>query len=91
MSRTLRNIMRRARDKFKVPKKVQDILPVKMIWTDGIFLSLNLSLTLLIMFLSVLDNKHHLLSFVSILLRDFLAALGSLPLTGLRFCLVPLL
>ena len=39
MSRTLRNIMRRDRDKFKVPKKVQDILPVKMIWTDGIFLS----------------------------------------------------
>ena len=31
-------ILKRDKEKFKIPKSVQDIIPVKAIWEDGIFL-----------------------------------------------------
>ena len=38
MIKTLSNIMRQDKEKFEVPKKVQDMIPIKTIWPDGIFL-----------------------------------------------------
>ncbi len=38
MIKTLSNIMKQDRERFEVPKKVQDIIPVRTIWPDGIFL-----------------------------------------------------
>ena len=39
MIRTLTNVLKQDKEKFAVPKKVQDIIPVRSIWTDGIFLT----------------------------------------------------
>ena len=39
MIRTLTNVLRQDKEKFAVPKKVQDIIPVRSIWTDGIFMT----------------------------------------------------
>ena len=38
MMKTLKKIFKLDKEKFKVPKSVQDIIPVKAIWEDGIFL-----------------------------------------------------
>ncbi len=38
MLKTLKKIFRLDKEKFKVPKCVQDIIPIKAIWEDGIFL-----------------------------------------------------
>ena len=38
MLKTLKRIFKLDKEKFKVPKCVQDIIPVKAIWEDGIFL-----------------------------------------------------
>ena len=38
MIKTLSNILKQEKEKFKVPRKVQDIVPVRTIWPDGIFL-----------------------------------------------------
>ncbi len=38
MLKTLKKIFRLDKEKFKVPRCVQDIIPVKAIWEDGIFL-----------------------------------------------------
>ena len=38
MMKTLKKIFRLDKEKFKVPRCVQDIIPVKAIWDDGIFL-----------------------------------------------------
>ena len=38
MLKTLKRIFRLDKEKFKIPKCVQDIIPVKAIWEDGIFL-----------------------------------------------------
>ena len=38
MIRTLGNIMKQDREKFTVPRKVQDMIPVRKIYSDGIFL-----------------------------------------------------
>lgn len=37
MLKTLQSILRRDRERFKVPKRVQDTIPVQRIWNDGIF------------------------------------------------------
>ena len=39
MIKTLTNVLRQDKEKFAVPKKVQDIIPVRTIWSDGIFMS----------------------------------------------------
>ena len=36
---TLRRLISRDKEKYRVPKKVQDIIPIKCIWPDGIFLT----------------------------------------------------
>ena len=38
MLKSVRNVIRTDREKYKVPRKVQDIIPIKRIWPDGIFL-----------------------------------------------------
>ena len=38
MLKTLKRIFKLDKEKFKIPKCVQDIIPVKAIWEDGIFL-----------------------------------------------------
>ena len=38
MLKTLKKIFRLDKEKFKVPRCVQDIIPVKAIWEDGVFL-----------------------------------------------------
>lgn len=38
MIRTLNNVLRQDKEKLTVPKNVQEIIPVKAIWPDGIFL-----------------------------------------------------
>lgn len=37
MIKTLHNVLKRDRERFTIPKTVQDIIPVKTIWNDGIF------------------------------------------------------
>ena len=39
MIKTLRNVLKQDKEKFAVPKKVQDIIPVRSIWSDGIFMT----------------------------------------------------
>ena len=36
--RILTKIFKQDKEKFEVPKSVQDIIPIKAIWQDGIFL-----------------------------------------------------
>ena len=38
MLRTLKNLFKQDREKFVVPKSVQNVIPIKTIWEDGIFL-----------------------------------------------------
>ena len=38
MTKTLRSIMKRDKEHFKVPKSVQDVIPIRKIYPDGIFL-----------------------------------------------------
>lgn len=38
MIKTLKNILHQDRDNFRVPRRVQDTIPIKRIWKDGIFL-----------------------------------------------------
>lgn len=37
MLKTLKTIMRQDKEKYSVPRKVQDVIPVNGIWNDGIF------------------------------------------------------
>ena len=37
--KTMKNLLKQEREQYKVPRKVQDIIPIKSIWTDGIFLA----------------------------------------------------
>jgi len=36
--RTLKTLRRQDRERFVVPRSVQDVIPIKTIWEDGIFL-----------------------------------------------------
>ena len=38
MMKTLAQIFKRDKEKFKVPRSAQDIIPIKALWLDGIFL-----------------------------------------------------
>ena len=38
MMRTLQRLLKQDRERYKVPRKVQDVIPIKRIWNDGIFL-----------------------------------------------------
>ncbi len=39
MIKTLTNVLKQDKEKFAVPRKVQDIIPVRSIWTDGVFMT----------------------------------------------------
>lgn len=39
MIKTLTNVLKQDKEKFSVPRKVQDIIPVRSIWPDGIFMT----------------------------------------------------
>lgn len=39
MIKTLQTILRQDRERFIIPKEVQEIIPVNRIWSDGIFKS----------------------------------------------------
>ena len=39
MIKTLSSVLKQDKEKFTVPRKVQDMIPVKTIWPDGIFLN----------------------------------------------------
>ncbi|MGM9538341.1 MAG: VirB4-like conjugal transfer ATPase, CD1110 family [Candidatus Onthomonas sp.] len=39
MIKTLQSTLKQDREKYKVPKSVQDIIPIRRIWSDGIFQS----------------------------------------------------
>lgn len=39
MIKTLTNVLKQDKEKFAVPRKVQDIIPVRSIWPDGIFMT----------------------------------------------------
>ena len=41
MMRTLQRLFKQDKEKYNVPKRVQDVVPIKRIWSDGIFLSGN--------------------------------------------------
>ena len=38
MIKTLSNLQKQDKEKYRVPRRVQDVIPIKRIWTDGIFL-----------------------------------------------------
>ena len=37
MSKTLQTVLKRDRERYKVPRSVQDAIPIRRIWPDGIF------------------------------------------------------
>ena len=39
MIKTLKNLFKQDKDRYTVPRKVQDVIPVRRIWKDGIFLT----------------------------------------------------
>ena len=43
MIKALQNIMKQDKEKFRVPKGVQDAIPVRTIWKNGISLSVTTS------------------------------------------------
>lgn len=38
MIKTLTNLLRQDKGKYKVPRKIRDVIPIRRIWNDGIFL-----------------------------------------------------
>ena len=38
MLKTLRTLLSQDKEAYRVPRKVQDLIPIKRIWKDGIFL-----------------------------------------------------
>ncbi len=37
MLKTLRNLLKQDRETYKIPRRVQDLIPIRRIWEDGIF------------------------------------------------------
>ena len=37
MIKTLKNLLKQDKERYTVPGKVQDVIPVRRIWKDGIF------------------------------------------------------
>ena len=42
MMKTLKNVLKQDRERYKVPRSVQDVIPIRRIWEDGVFLVGNL-------------------------------------------------
>ena len=41
MIKTLQNLMKQERERYTIPRKVQDFIPIRRIWNDGIFMVRN--------------------------------------------------
>lgn len=41
MIKTLKNLMKQDKERYSVPRKVQDVIPIRRIWKDGIFMTGN--------------------------------------------------
>ena len=39
MMKSIRNLVRQDREKYVIPRRVQDVIPIQKIWEDGIFLT----------------------------------------------------
>lgn len=37
MIKTLKKLLKQDKERYSVPRKVQDIIPIQRIWKDGIF------------------------------------------------------
>lgn len=37
--KSIRNLLRQDREKYVIPRRVQDVIPIQKIWEDGIFLT----------------------------------------------------
>ena len=37
MIRSIKTIMRQDREPYRVPRRVQDVIPIQCVWPDGIF------------------------------------------------------
>ena len=37
MIKTVQTMIKKEKEKYRVPRKVQDVIPVHRIWNDGIF------------------------------------------------------
>ena len=37
MIKTLKNLLKQDKERYTVPRKVQDVIPIRRIWKDGIF------------------------------------------------------
>lgn len=37
MIKTLSNLLKQDKEKYTVPRKVQDVIPIRRMWSDGIF------------------------------------------------------
>ncbi len=38
MMKSIRNVLKTDKEKYRIPKRVQDVIPVRRVWPDGIFL-----------------------------------------------------
>ena len=38
MMKSIRSILMQDKERYKIPKRVQDVIPIKRVWTDGIFM-----------------------------------------------------
>ena len=83
MAKTLNRIRKQDRERIVIPKKVQDIIPVRTIWEDGIFLvgknkySKSFRFEDINYAVASLDDKHSMLMQYS----DFLNSLDSAATT----------
>ena len=41
MMKSIRSILLQDKERYKIPKRVQDVIPIKKVWTDGIFMAGN--------------------------------------------------
>ena len=37
MIRSIKTIMRQDREPYRIPRRVQDVIPIQCVWPDGIF------------------------------------------------------
>ena len=37
MIKTLKNLLKQDKERYTVPRKAQDVIPIRRIWKDGIF------------------------------------------------------
>ena len=41
MLKTVKSLLRQDKEPYRVPQRVQDVIPIRRIWSDGIFLTGN--------------------------------------------------